>query len=130
MPKFAHDLVYDAALDYIINNANSLRVCTADILTGGVPDYAKVTGAAALVGPVSVIPGNFTKQDGVTSGRRATMAPKIDVPVTVTGVADYVCLVNTTNTRVLWATECVSQNLVSGNNVTVPTWDIEFRDPT
>lgn len=129
MAKYAHDLVYDAALDYIINNANSLRICTADILTGGVPDYAKVTGSAALTGPVAVIPGNFTKQDGVTSGRRATMVAKLDIPLTASGSADFVCLVNTTNTRVLWATECVTQSAVSGNNMTVPTWDIEFRDP-
>jgi len=129
MAKFAHDLVYEASLDYIIANANSLRLCSADILTGGVPDYTKITGAAALTGPVAVIPGNFTKQEGLVSGRRATMVAKVDVPLTVTGVADYVCLLNTTNTRVLWVTDCVSQNVVSGNNITVPTWDIEFRDP-
>lgn len=129
MPKFTNDLVYDAAIDYIINNANSMRVCSAAILTGGVPDYSKVTGSAALTGSIAVAPGDFTKQDGAVSGRRATIVQKVDQPITLSGTAEFVCLVNTGASRVLWATECVSQSLVSGNNVTVPTWDIELRDP-
>ena len=129
MAKHAHSLVYDAALDYIISNANSMRVCSADILTTGVPNYSKVTGSAALTGAIAVASGDFTKQNGAVSGRRATVAQKLDIPVTATGTAEYICLVSTAASRVLWVTECVSQSLVAANNVTIPTWDIEFRDP-
>lgn len=129
MPKYQNDLMLDAALDYIIDNCDEMRVCTSDVLTGGTPDITKIEGASALTGAISMSSGDFTKDDGDVSGRKVTVGAKNDQSITATGSAEHIVLVDSTGPTVLYMTTCTAQSLTSGNNVSVPAWDIEVRDP-
>jgi len=129
MAKWAHDDIMDAALDYIIDNSDYLYLCTSDTETAGTPDYTKVTTTANLISGHAVTSGDFAIDDGDTSGRKVTVAEQANLSVTVSGDAVNVCLVDSGNTKVLYQTTCTTQSLSSGSQVTIPAWDIEFRDP-
>ena len=129
MPKYCIDDSLDASLDYIITNANSMRVCTSDVTTTGAADYTKCTGASALTGSIALDSGDYTKADGDVSGRKVTVGAQADIPITATGVAAHIVLLDTVAGKVVYMTTCTSQSLTSGNNVSIPAWDIELRDP-
>lgn len=128
MPKFSSDNMIDAALDYVKNNCDEMRVCTSDVLTTGTPDATKIQGASALTGAITMAPGDFTHADGDVSGRKTTVAAKSDQLITATGDADHIVLLDN-GTEVLYMTTVTTQSLTDTNNVSIPAWDIEIRDP-
>ncbi len=129
MPKYSIDAMLDASLDEIIDNCDGLILCTSDVLTTGDPDYTKITGASALTAVHAMTSGDFAKDDGDVSGRKATVATQADLPITATGDAAHIVLLDVGSTEVLFMTTCTVQSLTNGNNVSVPAWDIELRDP-
>ncbi len=129
MPKYAIDDIMDAGLNHISTTAIGLVVCTNDVLTGGDPDYTKVTSTSALTGIVVLDAGDFAAlTDGIT-GRRLTVNAQNDILITTSGDAAHICLVDTSGLEVIYMTTCTTQTLTSSNNVSVPAWDIELRDP-
>lgn len=133
--KFCIDLAPDAALDYIMNNADYIYFCTADIDTAGVPDYAKIieqlgTGdGAAVINGIAVTSANFTKADGDVSGRKLTVDEFIDVAVTQTGDAQAIVIIDSGNTAVLYVVTTSIESVTASGTVTLPAWSFEFRDP-
>lgn len=125
MPKWANDLVMDAAMDYI-DQANTMHVISS--YTAG-DSYATVVGNS--LADVAMTPDtDFPKANGDVSGRKITVAAKNAIPVDASGTATHIALVRTTDTSVRYVTTCTSQALVAGNTVNVPAWDIEIADPT
>lgn len=123
MAKYANDLVMDAAFDFVSANAERL------VVTSGQP-AAHANVAAATLAEVAIDNTDFSKANGDTSGRKVTVAQQSNIAITASGSADHVCIVDDTNTRILYITTCTSQALTSGGTVTVPAWDAEIGDPT
>lgn len=129
--KYANDLIMNAALDYIKTNAVKMYVTTASISSASVVSYAKIVGAAALTGAINAVAiASVALADGDSSGRKLAIPQFASVAVVASGSAARVCLVNSSGSVVVYTTTCTSQAVVSGNTITIPTWDIEVRDPT
>ena len=124
MARKTADVVLDAPLDYIANNATKMIACA-----GEPASYTAATGSANLA-EVSVSSADFTKSDGDISGRKATVASKAGVSVTADGTADHVAIVDDNTSALLYVTVATAQTLTSGNTMDFQSWDIEFRDPS
>ncbi len=122
MAKRQNDLMLDAALDYLANNAAAMIACSAEPTT-----YAEATSTYALA-DVAIDSSDFTKADGDTSGRKTTVAQQSGVTVDASGDATHVAIVSAD--ALLYVTTCTTQTLTEGNTMTFPAWDIELADPT
>lgn len=123
MAKFAADTMLDAALDYVIANGTRYDLCAGQPLT-----YAEATSTNSL-GNVALAAGDYTKANGVTSGRRATVAAKSGVSVTTSGTADHVAITDGVGELIYVTTLAAAQAVTSGNTADVGAWDIEIADP-
>lgn len=124
MGKSVHDLVLDAALDYLSANGNKECVCSTEPT-----NYTEAT-ATYMLAETTRTSGDYTKANGDTSGRKTTVAAKNGVSVTNTGTAAHLAIVDTVNSRLLAVTTCTSQVLTAGNTVNIPAHDYEIGDPT
>jgi len=121
MAKWCNDLFLDAAHDWIISNATTMLLCSgqptdrADALTKALAD-------------VAVAGGDFSKADGISSGRRLAVGAKADVLVDTSGTANHVALIS--GTILLYVTTCVSTDVVATSLVDFPAWNIEIADPS
>jgi hypothetical protein len=122
MAKTCSTDVLDGALNIVKNNAVLMTVCNAQPLT-----RADGASGAMVLASVVMAPADFVVGTGDTNGRKAAVAAKNAVPVTATGTAVYIAL--TDATRLLYVTTCTSKALTSGDQVNIPTWDIEIADP-
>jgi hypothetical protein len=120
--KWANDLVMDAALDYIATST-ILVVCSQDPAT-----YAEMTATYYLATHVMAA-GDFSKSNGVTNGRKLTVAAQAAITVDHSGTALVVCLGISASSTMTYRTTCTSQALTAGNTVTVPAFNIEIADP-
>ena len=121
MAKWANDLMMDAALDYFAGST-TMVACSAQ--------PANFAGIAAVaLADVAVAPGDFTKANGDTSGRKVTVAAKSGVPVDASGTATHIALVITGSSTLAYVTTMTSRALVAGDAANVPAWDIEIADP-
>ena len=127
MGKAVHNDVLDAALDYIANYCDVMYVCSNEPTT-----YA-LASSTYMLADITLTPGDgngdFTVQDGVTSGRRLTVSEQANESVTTTGTANHIALCDVSESKVLLYTSCVSTPITSDGTVTVQTWDYEIRDP-
>ena len=122
MAKNIHNDVLDAGLNEIINNANQLALCSQE------PTNRTEALVTYRLASVAIDSSDFTLQDRVAGGRRATVAPQADVTVSVTGTGNHIALVD--DTRLLFTTTCDAQLVTQNNLLDLPTWDVEFSDPT
>lgn len=126
MSKSQNDTMLDQALNWIINNCDQMIVCSSEPTT-----YTEANSTYALA-DVAMTASDFTLGDGDTSGRKAAVAQKANVSIDTTGTAQHVALtgsISSTQT-LMYVTTCANQSLTAGNQVTIPTWDIELRDVT
>lgn len=121
MAKMVADGVMDAALD-------KLATSTRETVCSSQPANFAGIAAVTLAQKTGLTSGSFTKADGTTSGRKATVAAQSAVSITASGTATYVVLDD--GTTLLAATTCTSQALVSGGTVDIPAWAYEIQDPT
>jgi hypothetical protein len=119
MAKFTADVVLDTPLDKIAT-ATRLSVCT------GQPTNLSELAAMTLASVV-VASGEFTKANGDVSGRKTSTPIKTNVPITASGDATHLVLDDATD--LLHGTTCALQALTINGTVTIPSWNIEFRDP-
>lgn len=120
MAKFLNDSVLDAALDKVATG-NQMLINTTQPTT-------RANAVSGALASVSLAPADFTKVDGSPNGRRLNIAQKAAVPVTATGNAAHVSIVN--GTELLAVTTATAQTLTSGNTVTIPTWHVQVSDPS
>jgi hypothetical protein len=123
MGKYAPDAFFDQAFSFVSGSANYYTVCSGSPTT-----YADARTNLALAG-IAVTSGCFSVGDD-TSGRSLTIAAKTSASITASGSALAVCLLNITNSTLLYVTTCTQQYLVSGGTVDIPSWKINIQDPT
>jgi len=123
MGKVAPNDMIDSAFLYITGSANYYTVCSGSPAT-----YADARTNNILAG-MPITSGCFAIADD-TSGRKLTMTARTSASITASGSALAVCLVNTTNSGLLYVTTCTEQYLVSGGTVDIPEWKINIQDPT
>jgi len=119
-----HNDVLDAALDEI-------ATATGLSLTSQQPTTRTEAHVTHMLATVVVTPGDgngdFTVEEGDTSGRQVAVAEQAAFSVTNTGTATFVNLYD--GSDLLYSADLASsQALTAGNTVTVPTFDIEIRD--
>lgn len=123
MPKSVIDAALDAAFDYI-DQCNVMTIC------GTEPTTYTEANATYMLASVAMTPDtNYTKANGDTSGRKVTVAAKSGVSITTTGTANWVCLLKSGTSELVYKTSCTAQALTSGGTVDIPAWDIEIADP-
>lgn len=127
MGKVIPNAVFDAALDNIADNANELCVCSQEpaSYTEAHATY-KLASVAMTVGDGN---GDYTIQEGQTSGRRITVAEQANISISASGDATHVVLTDTVNQLIKQVTTCSTQALTAGGTVTVPSYNWELRDP-
>jgi hypothetical protein len=121
--KKQNDLMLDAALNYIKNNATGICVCNAQPTT-----YAEAITTFKLAIKTGLVPGDFVLADGVVNGRRVIIPAEALIPIDASGNATHVALVS--GAELLYVTTCTLKALTIGNTVTIPTWNIEISDAT
>ena len=124
MAKTVHDDVLDGALNIIKNNATRMVACSAQPTT-----YTEGNATYALA-DVTVSSTDFTIANGTTSGRKATVAAKTGVTVDTSGTVTHVCLLDVSNSKLLYVTTTTSQAVVNPGTVDIGSWVIEIADPT
>lgn len=122
MGKWQNDLVLDAMLDYLKNNATLLTVCSTQPTT-----YTEASSTYKLA-DVAIDSTDFSHANGDTNGRKTTIAQQATITVDSNGTAQHIALC--TGSALLYVTTCNSQVLTAGNTVTVPAWDVEVADVT
>lgn len=125
MAKFTDDTVLDAALAEV---ATAIRM---SVTTAQPANYAGI--AAVSLGNVAVSAGlggsGFgAAANGDVSGRKTAVAAKSITSASASGNATHVTL--ETGSVLKHVTTCTSQAVTSGNQINVPTFDIEFLDVT
>lgn len=125
MGKAQNDLMLDAALDYIKNNADLMILCSAQPTS-----YAEATATYALA-DVAMASGDFTHANGDTSGRKTTVAAKSSVTVDANGTGNHIALVKTGTSTLLYVnTPAVNKAVLTGDLVNFAAWKIEIADPS
>jgi len=119
------DAVYDAALQYIEDNAGAIHICSQEPTT-----YTEATSTYTLGNKAT--PTITGPVNGDTNGRKTTVDAITDGSVTGTGTASHWALVKTSATTSILATGALtsSQAVTSGNTFSLTAIDIEIADPT
>jgi len=122
--KAAPDATLDAFLAKIAT-ATSMVVCSG---SSNPTDRAAVLSAALAT--QAMVGGDYAIADDATGagGRKVTIAAKSAVPVTTTGDATCIALID--GSSILYITTCTQQTLTSGNTVNIPAWKVQIGDPT
>lgn len=121
MAKFINDLVYDAALNYVKNNATELYICSSQ------PTDRATAIAAALASKTGLTSGSFTgPADGDVSGRKLSKNEEVGLLAGANGNSLHAALC--TGSILLSVTDITSQVITLGNTVNAPVFDIEFED--
>jgi hypothetical protein len=124
MAKWAHNDVLDAFLDYLIDNASRLCICSEQPTT-----YTEAT-STYLIGHADLASGDISGPvDGDVSGRKITVGAALGLSVENAGTAKHWCLVDVSNTKLLYVGICAAKELSVGDTFDTPDWDIEIRDP-
>lgn len=130
MVKTLDDVVFDAALNKIKNDADNIVVCI-----GAPANYTEATtnyptgkrsGTKAITGSDFAGPTN-----GDTNGRKLTVNQITGITCDVSGTADHVAIVDNGASVLLLVTSLsASQAVTAGNSMTVNSFKLEMADPT
>ncbi len=123
MAKQVGDAVLDGALNIIRNQGNLMVALPSEPASYAAAQSAKLAS-------VAMAPGDYAIANGLTSGRRATVAAKTGVAITASGTGNHIAILDTTNSLLLYVTTCPSQALTAGGTMSFGAWDIEIRDPS
>lgn len=123
MGKAVHNDVLDGALLVMRSSADKMVACSAEPVS-----FAEADGALKLA-QAPMTPSDYALSDGVTSGRRLSVAEKSGAVATASGTANHVALLDTAGSRLLYVTTCAAQALSTGQTVTFGPWEVEIADP-
>lgn len=119
---FITDNAADAYLQYIIDNAEDLHICSQEPVT-----YAEATSTYTIGDKQTITVG--IQADRSPDGRKSTIAAFVDGDVTVTGTATHWAIVDVTGTELLATGELdSSQSVTSGNTFSIAAFDIGVPD--
>lgn len=126
MAKVLSSVVLDAAATVITDNATAICILTATPAAG-----SSICTAATVLARSCCSSANFTIGDSSVTGRKIDVAAFSSLPVSTTGVAEFVALYSSVTAVVYAITSCATQNLAStANKVTIPAWIIRFAEAT
>ena len=120
MAKFLNDSVLDSLLDKIATGTQ--------IIVNTTQPANRVAALSDALATASLSSGDFSKSDRTGGGRTLTIAAKSAIPVTATGNAQHVSIINAT--ELLAVTTATAQVLTDGNTVTIPSWTASVSDPS
>ena len=123
MAKYMNPALLDLPLADIKANANKMVVCSQQPAT-----FAEANATYAL-GSVAMASADYTLANGDTSGRKITVAAKAAVPVTTSGTATHIALVDTTNSILKFVTTTPSTAVAASGTVDIGTWKDEIQAP-
>jgi len=132
MAKFCSTVALNAGCTALRDNTAKVAVCTSLITSASsVSDIeSSATYGLAWTTLTTGASTSWTIAAGDVSGLKLTMSSQGGIAVGTTGVAAKVVLYNTAST-ILYITDCTTQALTStANTVTIPAFDIEFRNAT
>lgn len=122
MAAFLNDRVLDLGLNVLDTETTILHICSSQ--------PADFSGIAAVTLGNKASPSVGAPADGVTNGRRVTVAAITDGSVTGNGTATHWALADASGSRLLAAnTLSASQAVTSGNVFTLAAFDITIPDP-
>jgi len=121
MPKWVNTSVLDAAINQI-RSASSISVTNTQPTTG--TEASTTYKLAFTVASLAAVAAG----DAGGNSRKLVVNAHSNVTVDATGSAGHVALY--TGSTLYYVTTCTTQLISSGNTVTIPTWKIEFADPT
>lgn len=119
--KWSNDTMLNQSLTWVKTTATKMSVCST------FPTTKVLASATYAIAYTTMATTDFTLGNGDTSGRKVAVTAKANVAVNATKSALHIALYSATT--LVYVTTCVTQSLTSGNTVTIPTWDIEIRDP-
>ena len=125
MTKTVDNGVLDASLQYVVDNADKLFVCSSAPST-----YA--AAVAAALSTTTISSAQFeTIADGDTSGRKVRAKAITGMTVDTSGTATHVALGKSSTTTLLVVNELTAnEELMAGVPINSTVWDIEIGDPT
>lgn len=124
MAKTLSDAFFDAALNYLKNNADEMNLCSAQPTT-----YTEAITTYSLA-DVAMASGDYTVANGTTSGRKATTTAKTAIPVDASGTGNHVAHTGSTGSLLIWVTTCTGTAVTSGGTVDIGAHVVELNDPT
>jgi hypothetical protein len=131
--KWVNPAAYNAQLAYITANADELYLCTADIVdTNGDPQYSLIVGSAKILGPISLVPGDFTVTDGVSGGRTLEIAGQTELVATAAGRPSNLCLLDSgdlSDTGIVLITSFSYGDVAIGDKVSFEAFNYELPTP-
>lgn len=130
MAKTINSNAVDAAYTYIRDRVTMITVCSAQPTTYTQANSS--TGSNYMLAKVAITSSGFTVAAGDAGGsaRKMTSAQKTGVSVTKTGAAKFIALAGSTASVLLMVTTCTSQQITTGNTLTIPAFKHEFGDVT
>jgi hypothetical protein len=125
MAKWQNDSMLDASFDWVRGRVTQLNICSTIQPT----TYLQATSSYMLA-QIACTSTDMTLADGDTNGRKVTVDSFTGISVSTTGVAGHIVLTGSTGSTLLLITTCTTQQLTTGNTVSVPGWDDEIADAT
>lgn len=123
MAAYLNDRVLDNGLTVLDTEATALHICSQQPAT-----YAEATSTYTLGNKSSISIG--APADGVSNGRRVTVASITGGSVTGTASATHYAIVDGNNSRLLAAHSLSSPvSVTSGNTFSLGAFDITLPDP-
>lgn len=119
---FLSDTVYDVALQYIIDNADVLNLCST------VPTTYTEAITTYKLADIAVTAPDFAISNGDVSGRKVRVAAQTGIVVDADGTPVVAALTDSGNTELLMHAPCTSDLLHVGNLVNTNAFDIEILD--
>lgn len=123
----------DAALEYIAARGDLMTLCAgapedaADAVALG-SSGGKALGSITLT--TGVGNGDFTLDDGLSSGRRLIVAAQSAVPIGESGTADHLAIVDTASSELLMVTTLTeTQSVSAGEVISVKAFGGEIPQP-
>lgn len=122
MAKWAPANTLDQLLDYVALSS-SMVVCSSSPVdyTSAAVTYRLASGSCGA--------GEFTKA-AEASGRSVSISAKNAIPISVSGSATHMALINVAGSSLRYITTITTQYLVSGGTCDAPSWKITVADPT
>ena len=133
MAKRVNPELIDLPLTAIRTGVGTVGPCTKQVVCSAEPTSFTEANTTYKLAEVTMASGDFTIANGDGAGntpRKVTMGAKSGVSVGTSGTANYVALVDMTNSKLLEVTTCTSQALTAGNTANIPSWKIEIGAPT
>ena len=126
MGYYCNSDMQDAFLQWLVDRANRIYVCTAEAST-----YTEASSTYALA-YATIDQYSWTGPEAgvTTNGRRIILAETETGTITVAGVADHLAFVQSTTSTLLYVMpRSFDRTLVIGGTATIPETEIELYGP-